>query len=638
MKKNRIIAFYLAIIMLVSSAIPVFAADGGFESLKIVSPSDNGTVRGDKAVTISWLPVLFCHHYHVTIKDMVTGEKFEYETTSTFLRIEANTAFKVAQRQYKIYVAAMNSSDQVMTGGSEWHAVYCRCEMASLTYTTPQLTTPNVPLEYHPETPCYVGIYDDGIPTDENLTLKWENVYADEYVVSIIILEGEPNIGSTSESREEEIIIKKKTSRRQYTIQKEELLGYEGKYIKVCIQAMNNEGDYSLMNMSYLRLGTTQHADDENDKITEDKITENIIINGINIGCYSVGDYFTKNGKACSCHNSNICLKDETKCNCLRYINYNGETVDLASVQCFGFSRYIQLCLYGKSDIESEAFSKLFVNRSDFTAKELRDTLISCLPGTHIRTSNSAKGYAHSISLITADTKGVTISDCNHSGRCQIDLRSYTWDEFTKWLNSYGGVDYISVFNNQETPVGNISIAFDDVTATPGSTVEVPIRVASNTGMACLQLKIETDLAFSLTNGEVLPNMLSEEGGALWYAYGDITSTGVLATLEVQIPNEAKAGSTYNITAVIEEALTIDEDAVAVTVEPGGIITVKEKILKGDANGDGVLSLSDVLRVAKYLVSKDKSSIELDFECADINSDGKLSITDLINIIKLIFK
>ena len=89
----------------------------------------------------------------------------------------------------------------------------------------------------------------------------------------------------------------------------------------------------------------SEYSDTDDIVASESGITTStqITLNGVtlpfsNYPAYS--SYFTKNGRACTCHPRNQCLVNSSPCNCLRYIKHNGYTFDLAATQCFGFARY----------------------------------------------------------------------------------------------------------------------------------------------------------------------------------------------------------------------------------------------------------------------------------------------------------
>ena len=178
----------------------------------------------------------------------------------------------------------------------------------------------------------------------------------------------------------------------------------------------------------------------------------NIVINGVDIG-YADGSYFTKNGKACTCHDDNSvnCVKTPSGCNCMRYWPTGSDStdqVDLAAVQCFGYARYCQWKVYGCYDGQAPSkFSNITgaISKDNSTVSVLKSKLLGCAPATHLRMNKT-----HSISIISATEAGVSYTDCNIIGACQIRLETLSWTDFAKFVANRNGVEYAYAW---KTPV-----------------------------------------------------------------------------------------------------------------------------------------------------------------------------------------
>lgn len=157
--------------------------------------------------------------------------------------------------------------------------------------------------------------------------------------------------------------------------------------------------------------------------------SNNVTIAGVDMG-YSDGSYFSKNGSACGCHGRGTCGV-AADCNCI---------VVSGASQCYGWSMWIENKLYGYNEKTTpKNFTTVISNYSNCTGSGLYNKLNGKIgAGAHIRTSSSKKGYAHSISVISYDHNGINITDCNHSGKCQVDVRKYSWDSFASFVNGYG--------------------------------------------------------------------------------------------------------------------------------------------------------------------------------------------------------
>ena len=161
---------------------------------------------------------------------------------------------------------------------------------------------------------------------------------------------------------------------------------------------------------------------------------------------YSDGSYFSKNGSACKCHGRGTC-GEASDCNCI---------VVSGTSQCYGWSMWVENKLFGYNEIsKSSNFTTVVTNYSNCTGSGIYNKLNGKIgAGTHIRTLSSKKGYPHSVSVISYDQNGIDITDCNHSGKCQVDVRHYTWDSFANFMNGYGGISFVKACKNGN-PSGN---------------------------------------------------------------------------------------------------------------------------------------------------------------------------------------
>jgi hypothetical protein len=62
-----------------------------------------------------------------------------------------------------------------------------------------------------------------------------------------------------------------------------------------------------------------------------------------------------------------------------------------------------------------------------------------------------------------------------------------------------------------------------------------------------------------------------------------------------------------------------------------GISVSTDTYLKGDANGDGVISDADVIAVKNYIMGNEPENFV--FEGADANEDGKVNVADIVEIV-----
>ena len=153
------------------------------------------------------------------------------------------------------------------------------------------------------------------------------------------------------------------------------------------------------------------------------------------------GTFFSKNGKACTCHNnptnSTYCIQSVGNCNCMRFYptGYKESCeVDLLGAQCFGFSRLVFWKCFGFLDHsmnESLYYSVGSLSSGSVTANSVKKLLMKAAPGAHVRLA-----AGHSVSILTMDEDFLVIYHGNAGGDgvisqpCIVSTRRYTWEQF----------------------------------------------------------------------------------------------------------------------------------------------------------------------------------------------------------------
>ncbi|MDD6763783.1 MAG: fibronectin type III domain-containing protein, partial [Clostridiales bacterium] len=176
----------------------------------------------------------------------------------------------------------------------------------------------------------------------------------------------------------------------------------------------------------------------------------NIKINGVDIG-YAAKDYFSKNGKQCTCHNQGICVPETSKCNC-KHVQ--------GTAQCYGFALYCQNKLFGYNDVSKPKEFKNIgsIASGKLTTSNLKELISEAPIGSHIRTYYVDKSHcAHSMILIDKNDKGFTVAQANGSNneeysghyKCRIGTAKYTWKEYVD--SGYGcrGINFVKIPKNQ---------------------------------------------------------------------------------------------------------------------------------------------------------------------------------------------
>lgn len=151
-----------------------------------------------------------------------------------------------------------------------------------------------------------------------------------------------------------------------------------------------------------------------------------------------------------------------------RWVDRNGNSQYYYGTQCKGFANLMFYKLWGVVHIGPyENRQKYYipnpsgayeVGRLNFNAMSLeasKNLLLKGLPGDFIQVRRRNKSYGHSMILVSTDSGGITVFDCNSDGRCGIRKYHESWQQF------YTKNSAMSLYraNNNNGIVTNDSIA-----------------------------------------------------------------------------------------------------------------------------------------------------------------------------------
>lgn len=128
---------------------------------------------------------------------------------------------------------------------------------------------------------------------------------------------------------------------------------------------------------------------------------------------YPDGSYFSTTGKACACHVTN-----PSYCTC---IEYEG------SIQCDGFAKYVY-DYFHFTRFNKHIDDLVYVNKK-LNASEAKSKFLNTPMGTYIRVQTS-NGSDHSIAIVEASDKKVSIAHANYHNDCSIIYKDYSWNDF----------------------------------------------------------------------------------------------------------------------------------------------------------------------------------------------------------------
>ncbi|MGN1112565.1 MAG: cohesin domain-containing protein [Acutalibacteraceae bacterium] len=142
---------------------------------------------------------------------------------------------------------------------------------------------------------------------------------------------------------------------------------------------------------------------------------------------------------------------------------------------------------------------------------------------------------------------------------------------FSKWDKSFDKVTSDMVITAEYTKIVNPTVMLQGATASPGDTVQIPIKIYNNPGINGIQLNVSYDERLTLTkaeNGTALSTLYFTQPGAftnpskfLWDGVGDNDKgNGEVLLLTFEIPADAQPGDEYRISATSPEGTVFDSD------------------------------------------------------------------------------
>lgn len=137
---------------------------------------------------------------------------------------------------------------------------------------------------------------------------------------------------------------------------------------------------------------------------------------------YPNGSYYSKTGKACTCHRSgyNPCYWDDS-CDCINY-DY--------SIQCVAFAKYVFYNLRGYKWANGTVAC---TNVSTNTAEKAKSILKGVPQGTYVNGKQYGNGE-HAISITSTSEYGLYVYEANWQGTCQVRYQYWTWENFANYM------------------------------------------------------------------------------------------------------------------------------------------------------------------------------------------------------------
>ena len=180
--------------------------------------------------------------------------------------------------------------------------------------------------------------------------------------------------------------------------------------------------------------------------------------------------------------------------------------------------------------------------------------------------------------------------------------------------------------------------------------VEFSVRIQNNPGLLGYLFLIECDptvyyLDYDETTGYAYAAGDAADGGyyivspcdtgwkVLWFNTTAAEGDGTLFSLTLRTAEDIAAG-TYPIAVSYSAGNMLDGDYLESEVECEGIAT--DVTLRGDIDGNGELTLGDVIHVLRYLAGLETPTDLTAFMAYDVNGDNKVNVADALRLARYV--
>ena len=245
------------------------------------------------------------------------------------------------------------------------------------------------------------------------------------------------------------------------------------------------------------------------------------------------------------------------------------------------------------------------------------------------------------------------------NGAVQIDKPGTTTTLTSTTTNTTTTITEITAASTQsttttvsETTVAHLNyaaIVIDTVSGYTGDTVDVPIRIQNNPGIAALSLNVSCDSSklklLGAEDGKILGSstfIASDDLARIPYIlnWDDLSSAnnsgnGIVATLKFEVL-AAEGNAAVEITVNQRSTYNVDLEEVVFAVTNGAVQIGKPQ--NGDMNGDGEITVADAVLLARFVTEDDTLTEEqvdgILNEKPDLDEDGLVTVLDIRAILK----
>ena len=189
------------------------------------------------------------------------------------------------------------------------------------------------------------------------------------------------------------------------------------------------------------------------------------------------------------------------------------------------------------------------------------------------------------------------------------------------------------------------ALTLADAEVLHGNNVVIPVSMTNAEPITAFQTDLYLPEGFELLDAVPAERMAADhilsknkmaDGGVRILCYSLSISPftgneGELFYITVSVPDDAAGDYTLMLKKSI--LTTAGENAEVRCEDASSNLNVWAYVI-GDANGDGVVTVSDVVAVANYILGKNPQPFI--FDAADVNGDGEITVTDVVLIARIV--
>ena len=132
-------------------------------------------------------------------------------------------------------------------------------------------------------------------------------------------------------------------------------------------------------------------------------------------------------------------------------------------------------------------------------------------------------------------------------------------------------------------------------------------------------------------------NVSKQEGNTYRFVCFSMSNEIITGTSGAILNASLTIGASVNIgsyEATITNIVVTKQDGTQLKLKDSNFNIVVTNVIKGDANGDGEINVSDIVEIVNYIMGKPSANFVQ--AASDMNGDGEINVTDIVKVVSVI--